>query len=1038
MKMRFRKLMAWLLALCLLAGGSAFATAIPETPDGATFAEQFKDIETTGVGGMVRWWLPGSNLDQAELAREVYALKEAGFAGAEVVYHKVYDGGNGDGWMSEQWIESCLTILNAAKECGLQIDFMMTGGNLSIPVDDPSATLATDRQLSKQITEVVLEPGYDGSAMAVEIGIPEANAQVYMGKLISISAAKVLSVAEDGMVTLDIDSVIGNYTAMDESDTRFAKEETRLDAFTAEDLTVEIAFPANDTDAAITYNVFALWQVPTAGQFGTMYYIDHLSPEGANAILAYYDAAIAEHPELGELLSEVGGCLFGDSLELTNTGEWSYTMLEEFYDQYGYDCAPYLISLFNTARRGFGFPGMQDDTVQLVYDFADGKGDAFRNSYYATVTDLYIKNHVAIFEAWAQQYGMHYRGQSTYNYYAFNSEASLDIPVTETESLHFKDYTTPYRAQAGSAHVGNGTGIYSSEVGEEMNRAYMQTWQEELWHMNRLFIAGVNNIIHHGFAYATNLEDPNETWPGYLGMFSCGNDLKTFFPSFAYLNDYNDYTARVSFLLRQGHADVDLAVFNYEWNLQGENTSNLYGDDGLIDSLGYNFDIIQPAFFDLEGAVVEDGVLFPESASYKAILFDNETSLPLATAQKLAEYAQTGLPMVFVGGLPTVVGEYTGTADGDEAAQAAFDEAMAALAASDCVRIADAYAQVPELLGELGVFPDAAYDANRIMTAHRAVENADYYFISNQTALVDWETRWQNEEGVEADITFQGNGKPYELNLWTGDITPIAEYAVNEDGSITLHVTLAANDSRAFAIAEDGWYTGEAVDDLSAIIGDADFVYGADGALTLRATSAGDYAASLSDGSSFEATVEAVPEAQVLENWHLQFINHAPVADEVTYWNTVQETVYDADIGAPVSFNALDDLEGCENMSGVGIYTTTIAWDSSTASGAYLDLGTVKDLYRLYVNDTEVPGANPLDPRFDIGAYLVDGENTLRVEAASNLYNAVVGVRGYSVTMPSSFGGNAMEMLPDELSNLQFGLLGQVVLTPYCDVAVNG
>ena len=69
--------------------------------------------------------------------------------------------------------------------------------------------------------------------------------------------------------------------------------EERGRAFTADDQTVKIAFPANDTDEAVTYNVFVLWQVSTAGSFGTMYYIDHLSPEGVNAILAYCDAAIA-------------------------------------------------------------------------------------------------------------------------------------------------------------------------------------------------------------------------------------------------------------------------------------------------------------------------------------------------------------------------------------------------------------------------------------------------------------------------------------------------------------------------------------------------------------------------------------------------------------------------------------------------------------------------------------------------------------------------------------------------------------------------
>jgi len=1001
---------------------------------GSQFAEQFASIDTSATGPMVRWWVPGSNLDPKELAREVFALAEEGFAGAELVYHKVYDGGNGDGWMSDQWIENVIAILRAAKECGLQIDFMMTGGNLSIPVDDPSATDATDRQIVHRDTEVVIPPGYDGSAMTVQLGYPDATEKVYVGQLIGVSTAKVVSV-KDTSITLDIGSVTSEYVISDAADTFFSKEEVNLNDVARKEMTMEIAFPANDTDEDVTYRVFAYWAVPTGGSFGKMYYVDHLSEAGANAIIAYYENAIAKYPELGELLSEVGGSMFGDSLELTSSGEWSDEMLETFAGSFGYDCMPYLIALFNSAGRGFGGPGRGPETRTAVYDFADGAGEQFRSAYYKAVTQCYIENHVNLFEKWAQRYNMHYRGQSTYGYKAYNTTASLDIAITETESLHYNDHTTPYRAQSGAVHVNGGTGIYSSEVGEIMGRAFMQTWQEELWHMNRLFVSGINQIIHHGYAYATNVEDENETWPGYLGMFSCGNDLKTFFPTFEYLDDYNDWIARASYLLRQGEADIDLAVFNYAYEVGGDN-SGFYDDGGLIDSIGYNFDVVSPAFFELENAIVEDGEWFPDSASYKAILFDHQESMPLETLKALVSLADEGLPMVFVGCMPSVVGEYTGSTEEQAAAQAAFDRLVLALSGHGCVALVGDYAVVPEALATLKASPDASYPQSDIMTTHRTDDGVDYYYVANQKVFYD-DTRWMNTVGASAEITFRGEGKPYELNLWTGEITPVAEYVDNGDGTITIDVALEANDTRAFAIATDAWNTGAHSGDAYVVSGDATYLYDVDGALTLRATEAGDYATALSGGEMISTSVESVPAAEVLDNWHLKFINYKPAEDETTYWNVEKVVEYDEDIGAVQSFNTLEDYGASEIKSGVGIYTTAITWDAHTASGAYLDLGGVQDLYRLYVNDAEVPGANPLDTTVDIGAYLVSGENTIRVEVASNLYNAVVGVNGYTQKLPSGFGGGTVESLPDDLTVMGFGLLTEVNLIPYCDVTID-
>ena len=96
-------------------------------------------------------------------------------------------------------------------------------------------------------------------------------------------------------------------------------------------------------------------------------------------------------------------------------------------------------------------------------------------------------------------------------------------------------------------------------------------------------------------------------------------------------------------------------------------------------------------------------------------------------------------------------------------------------------------------------------------------------------------------------------------------------------------------------------------------------------------------------------------------------------------------------------------------------YTTSFnleqGWEEGT--GAIISLGDVVDSYQIYVNGTQVP-ASQIDTTIDIGKYLKSGENTITVEVASTLLNAVL------VANPTD------TRKPDE-----YGMMGQVVLTPY-------
>ena len=63
--------------------------------------------------------------------------------------------------------------------------------------------------------------------------------------------------------------------------------------------------------------------------------------------------------------------------------------------------------------------------------------------------------------------------------------------------------------------------------------------------------------------------------------------------------------------------------------------------------------------------------------------------------------------------------------------------------------------------------------------------------------------KYKSGKKVDTDVTLTGDGIPYMLDAWTGEITPIADYTVNGDGTITTHINLSGGESTWIAITND-------------------------------------------------------------------------------------------------------------------------------------------------------------------------------------------------------------------------------------------
>ncbi|KAF5331793.1 hypothetical protein D9758_016882 [Tetrapyrgos nigripes] len=85
-----------------------------------------------------------------------------------------------------------------------------------------------------------------------------------------------------------------------------------------------------------------------------------------------------------------------------------------------------------------------------------------------------------------------------------------------------------------------------------------------------------------------------------------------------------------------------------------------------------------------------------------------------------------------------------------------------------------------------------------------------------------------------------------------------------------------------------------------------------------------------------------------------------------------------------------DQLEGLANISGVGMHMTTFEWDQAGNGGVgvQLEFGEVFHTVKAWINGVQIPTTDPTNPVVDVSAFVKQGTNDIRVDAASTLLNA--------------------------------------------------
>ncbi|WP_336912458.1 glycosyl hydrolase [Runella sp.] len=976
----------------------------------------------------VRWNFPPETAEIAELGKQLTELKAAGIAGVEI------------GQGGEPTLNQIEAVLKKANEIGMKVSLKYkTGapipGNFSAKHDFVRKTLSAADTLL--VGGQVFNDSLPGK-----------------GTILSVQAYKVTKSPEKGskLITIDHPSAIVLTDKITQTNTAgfFGGSTTARLNWTA---------PAGEGNwVLITFRMQTVDPQPEV-----------FSLEGTNLLIAGYESYWTE--SIKNLLKQNGGGdIFVDSHSIDGFGApsdvWSSNMAQEFKTRAGYDLITHLPALIDAGiDRVWGRQGAGLD-IDHYYTYSNKTDTRIRADYNRVRTDLFVEYRIKPFTTWANSYNLALRLQPE-DVPTVNTPDQLDVTYhldrPEHETLSSGDQIDVYRPMASANHISGNT-WYSNELAAARSLNYVQTFQDIIVRMNKCFASGQSKGVYHVYPYTSN---PKSVWPGY-NTFGEGNFANSWGPRnpiwYAEAKNINTWMARNEQVLKQGVAKIDVAVYmqNYTFPapfVAGKGNVRFWNDLSLQEE-GFTWDYLNPTLLNLPQVAVSNNRLYEAGPAYKAFVLNGflqsasnfnpaKNTLPVATARKMLDFAQKGLPVIIVGQLPA------NTPGNTPAEDATLKEVLAQLMLEKSVHKAASEAEVPKLLKSLGILPASNPEKpSNLMTMrrHDKKTDTDYYFLYNQgddqipampnateekykgltttPGNIFEEPKTIRVKGLNygtkigsalaTKVTLEGIGQPFLLNAWSGEIKPIAHYTA--DGNhITFSINLAVDESILVGITKNPAQLGFAPANVFVTATDAESVgHLSNGSIVVYSSKSGNYTSQLSNGQTVKTTIDNPLEKIDLTQaaWNLKVEDWQPKNKYGTTGAAGAETSKSL---ITLNLNSLQpwpDIAELKNVSGVGTYTYTLSLPStwnSASHGAMLSLGQVVDAFTLKVNDQTVP-IDQISAKADLGSTLKAGENKIEVRVSTTLNN-----RLFTLSKAVTDRGIVQE----------YGLVGPVIFQPY-------
>lgn len=590
-----------------------------------------------------------------------------------------------------------------------------------------------------------------------------------------------------------------------------------------------------------------------------------------------------------------------DSYE-TGGQNWTDDMISVFKERYGYDPVPYLPVLEGTV---VGNPDISD---RFLWDLRRLIADRVSYDYVGGLRDVCHQHGLT---TWLENYGhwgfpgefLQYGGQSDEIAGEFWSEGSLG----DIEN----------RAASSCGHIYGKRRVWAESFtsgGPAFGRYPYQMKQRG----DRFFTEGINSSLLHVYIHQP-FEDRE---PGLDAWF--GNEFNRKNTWFSQMDVFTGYLKRCNFMLQRGDYVADVAYFI------GEDAPKMTGICTPELPAGYSFDYINGEVL-LQRASVEDGrIVLPSGMKYRLLVLPQLETMRPEILQKIKELLQAGACVI--GPAPKYSPSLSDYPAADQKVQALASELWGDQTESVRTigkgRLFMPATSLQPVLEALNVKPDMRVNSGTpVLFIHRATDEGDIYFISNQS-----------ENPVDINPSFRVAGKLPELwNPLTAEIRLLPEFTC-ADGVTTVPVRLEGFESSFIIFRKKG---------------------------TPSKTTARNY------------PVKEVL-ATVSSPWQVDFEKGKRGPEETVTFPALQDWTENTD-------------PSIRYFSGKAIYTNRITLDELPQKALYLDLGKVMVMAKVKINGQYVGGVWTTPYRLPVGDFLRKGENLIEVEVVNNWRNRLIG-----------------------------------------------
>lgn len=654
----------------------------PHDFDAATFLQAPREY-----GPFTRWWLPGNDVTEAELRREIKLFAENGFAGVEVqplvmglnfnnppeILDRVFS------WDTLSFYEHLRAIMEQAEASGITVD--MNGGSgwpLGGAFFDPAESMRT---LAVSDTTIPGGARFSGPipmpAAASEGGAPWIRnnpVDVKWASLLSVTAARF--VRESGKQTILDEASIAGLTQI--------VREGQLD-WTAPE--------------GGQWRIIAAWSMPTGeppsliASRGASYVIDHLDTAVVNRT---YDYLLGPRTGLPAWFKKPLRAVFNDSYEFHTHRMIAPGFLEAFRAGRGYDISPYLACAF---QKGYNHPTYLAafyPGAKPPFAFNESENWRIMYDYDATVNQVFKNNFIKASNAWLNKKGLLHRTQA----YGFpidiiGSSGAADIP--EAEQLFAEGSEGYLKLVSSGAHLNNRP-VITQESFVSIYRAEMTTPQKiKIW-ADKSFAAGINQLIYHGTPYKYNNGEYGwegwNTWSSpYTPTVNFSTGMNESDPFWKDIKSVNQYLTRVQYALRSGRPKTEVLIYmpfidftedqlavnpeeilyrgyfeGVEPDITGSgvfeapptriNTwyKKLWPIVNELESRGVSWEFVNDE--SLQRALTADGSLRIGENRYQVLILANLPYINLETGKKVNALSKQGLRIWALGDLPRIQPSY--------------------------------------------------------------------------------------------------------------------------------------------------------------------------------------------------------------------------------------------------------------------------------------------------------------------------------------------------------------------------------------------